>query len=408
MSDQPEAEDPPKDDVEGTAEDAIGAAADLSQDASEQAGGEDEASDRGVGAFDTGGTAEEAPPSQTVAEEGGDAGDGKSAQAPASVDGDGAESGAADAGAGQASTPAAAHSKPKGNQRKARGRGGFPSALEELNLKVTPRGIVVPESRKMVLTRRREAREMGWLVGIEPAPRPAALTDSDRPRKKKKTSAPGVTLDELQSDLFHAAFTGDCDACCEAIAAGVDINVQTKADQDGIGSGGTALHVAATRGHEAVIAALLGAKADPSIVSNRKESPLDLAMKGGHVQAVQVLAGSGAMPLDAETKAKMMRQAPQWDHGRTRRQLHSALSHGCGGKGRPPARRQLSRGDSDDVKADKLEDADDDVKQEHYSGVAEADLRSQEKGSQGKGKRGKKGGKGKKGGGGKGKKGGGG
>lgn len=108
-----------------------------------------------------------------------------------------------------------------------------------------------------------------------------------------------VQLDDVESELFYGSHQGSVQACAQAVAKGADVNVRTKADLDGVGIGATALHVAAFRGHEDVVTALLRAKADAVATTGRGEMPLQLATRMGHVEVVKVLRAAGAAPQHA-------------------------------------------------------------------------------------------------------------
>lgn len=227
---------------------------------------------------------------------------------------------------------------------------GFPSVLGELNLKVNSKGIVLPESRRAFLQRRHVARALDtipkWALawGPEAAFRGAerdkagikrpqlSLEDVDRKKKKgeakraKKFGSKLQVLDDLGSELFRHAFAGDAEACREVIDDGADVNARTNADIDGIGLGGTALHVAAARGHEEAVAVLLASGADAAILSNRGEAPVQLATRHGQVGIVAMLASCGAAPPDAEGALRLLDKAPSWDD-RKRRLLHGALKN---------------------------------------------------------------------------------
>src|SRR5262249_29852669 len=71
----------------------------------------------------------------------------------------------------------------------------------------------------------------------------------------------------------------------------------------------TALHVAAAQGHKALVELLLEHKADinaktsADTFGDRLLTPLQLALKGGHVEVVQLLRHTGALPKIDGTKA---------------------------------------------------------------------------------------------------------
>lgn len=200
-------------------------------------------------------------------------------------------------------------------------RASFPSILGELNLKVVEKGILLPESRKTFFRRRSQLRQNSLLAAPSAV---AAIADGDRARKRKPGRSVGVQLEELESDLFHCAFTGDGDRCHSAIRAGADVNVRTNADLDGVGTGATALHVAAARGFEDVVEQLLQAGADPTAISGRGEGPIQVAARMGHINIVKILRQIGAHPMDDAGNKKLIQSAPSWDD-RKRRKLQSLL-----------------------------------------------------------------------------------
>ena len=88
--------------------------------------------------------------------------------------------------------------------------------------------------------------------------------------------------------LIAAAQNGHTDICGLLLAHGSDVN-EVKLDTKG-----TALHLAAIRGHEAVVEALLswGAIVDPQ--NHGGATPLYLACQEGHLACVRALLKAGA------------------------------------------------------------------------------------------------------------------
>jgi len=264
-----------------------------------------------------------------------------------------------------------------GSSRKNTRGGALPNILTELGFKATPKGFQCPESYKRQKMRRaeqRRAREESGLVAVEDWRPPVALTAGNHDgRLQKKKGKVGVLLDDEGAALFHAAVHGDDDACRAAINTGVNVNVQTNADLDGVGTGATALHVAAARGHVKVIAELLSATADPNSVSGRGEAPIQLATRMGHVDVVMLLKEVGATPMDAEGAMRLLNSAPSWSH-KKRKQMHSALAthegdvwghrrdnrHGrhAGGKGGKSGGHRGKKGGGKGRKEGRTEDAD--------------------------------------------------
>mmetsp|Transcript_17521 Transcript_17521/g.32967 ORF Transcript_17521/g.32967 Transcript_17521/m.32967 type:complete len:355 (-) Transcript_17521:8-1072(-) len=204
-------------------------------------------------------------------------------------------------------------------------RRAFPNLLAELGMKVTSKGVLLPESRKTQLRRRREARELAIASGQELQ----MIVPSAAAKRKAKNRADrkpaGVQLDDVESELFYGAHQGSVAACSSAVAKGADVNVRTKADLDGVGTGATALHVAAVRGHEDVVAALLRAGSDPLSVTGRGESPIQLATRMGHVDVVKVLRSSGGAPNHVEGVSQLLNKAPPSWRDTQRKKLRKAL-----------------------------------------------------------------------------------
>jgi len=204
-------------------------------------------------------------------------------------------------------------------------RSTTPSLLKELGMKVTTNGVLLPESRKTLLRRRRETRQAALANEVPPG---AIVGGQSALAKRKRggNEATPVLLDEVESDLFYGAHQGSVSVCAAAVAKGVDVNVRTKADLDGVGIGASALHVAAVRGHEDVAAALLHVKADAMAMTGRGETPVQLATRMGHVEVVKVLRTAGAAPQHAEGVLQLMSSAPSnWRDGQ-RKKLRRALA----------------------------------------------------------------------------------
>lgn len=212
----------------------------------------------------------------------------------------------------------------------------FPSILGELGLKVTPRGVLLPESRRSQLARYREARE----TGLIPYKAPETTLDTNGAGKKnkkrsRKERTTGVPLSDAAAALFHGAHNGDADEVMEVLEAGleVDVNVRTNADMDGLGTGATALHVAAMRGHEDVVSCLLQGRADANLMTGRGELALQLATRSGHLGVVRVLSCETSCAT-AEGALQLLKSAPRWKNDRTQKKLHAALVGSASGKGK--------------------------------------------------------------------------
>merc|ERR1711924_70712 len=128
--------------------------------------------------------------------------------------------------------------------------------------------------------------------------------------------------------------SGDGPGCRGAIVGGADANrVLKKADLDGIGSGGSPLHIASMRGHDAVASLLLAHKADPNATTNRGETPVHLASRNGHVGVVKLLIAHGASSTQTDKHGMLpIARAPSWSD-KKRRQLNYVLNPGSHGKG---------------------------------------------------------------------------
>merc|ERR1711879_669448 len=84
------------------------------------------------------------------------------------------------------------------------------------------------------------------------------------------------------------------------------------------------------------------------------------------------LSASGAAPPDAEATMRLMQQAPQWDHGRKRKELQAALMpHRGFGKGSKKSSWQRSsewNAGNDDI--EQKEEAEDDEDEKCSSMIA--------------------------------------
>ncbi|CAE7944145.1 Ank2 [Symbiodinium sp. KB8] len=202
-----------------------------------------------------------------------------------------------------------------------------PNLLAELGLKVTTKGVLLPESRKTLLRRRRENRELALANGQAPQVLCLSAAAKRKARNRAERKPPGVLLDDVESELFYGAHQGSVASCTKAVAKGADVNVRTKADLDGVGTGASALHVAAVRGHEDVVAALLHAGSDPLAQTGRGETPVQLATRMGHVEVVKVLRSSGGTPTHVEGVSQLLTKAPPSWRDAQRKKLRKALDN---------------------------------------------------------------------------------
>lgn len=97
------------------------------------------------------------------------------------------------------------------------------------------------------------------------------------------------------SALHMAAIWGDRDLVLDLVGK-VPVNVRNQWQS-------TALHLAAERGHFAVVEALVVAKADMCAIDNGRETPLNLATKRGHQQVIRLL---GPRTLQQQEKMKVL------------------------------------------------------------------------------------------------------
>ncbi|CAE7705957.1 ASZ1, partial [Symbiodinium pilosum] len=112
-------------------------------------------------------------------------------------------------------------------------RKGLPNLLAELGLKVTSKGVLLPESRKTLLRRRRENREHALANGQAPQVLCLSAAAKRKARNRAERKPAGVQLDDVESELFYGAHQGSVASCTNAVSKGVDVNVRTKADLDG-------------------------------------------------------------------------------------------------------------------------------------------------------------------------------
>ncbi|KAH3864406.1 ankyrin-3-like [Dreissena polymorpha] len=95
------------------------------------------------------------------------------------------------------------------------------------------------------------------------------------------------TADQPHLDLLHAAHGGDLTALRACLASeGMDINFTNK-------SGQSALHLACSAGHQAIVQELLKAKADMTLISQKGNAAIHLACFHGYKEIVELLLDNG-------------------------------------------------------------------------------------------------------------------
>jgi len=280
------------------------------------------------------------------AAESGDALTAAEARAVAEADTVASSSGTAHTGGADAPAAAPDVGRPKGGGKRKQEKRKFPSVLGELQLTVTAHGLAMPESRKNYLMRRREACELGIIPWMAPRLEDETKMSKKQLSKRNKMQSRGVLLDEAESDLFHAAFSDDLGLCCEVIRDGVDINVRSNADMDGIGTSACALHIAAVRGHVDIVTALLEAGADATLASGRGETPIQLATRSGCVDVVRMLRSVGAGPTGAEGALRLLDKAPAGYNDVHKKRMFTAIAADTWSNAAPPQRR-ARRADGD-------------------------------------------------------------
>jgi len=73
------------------------------------------------------------------------------------------------------------------------------------------------------------------------------------------------------------------------IQAGADVNAKARGSDEGEGAGWTALMVAALYGHEDVVSGLLSAGADAGLTNDDRQTALDIATSQGHEAVIRQL-----------------------------------------------------------------------------------------------------------------------
>ncbi|KAF0920367.1 hypothetical protein E2562_034829 [Oryza meyeriana var. granulata] len=86
--------------------------------------------------------------------------------------------------------------------------------------------------------------------------------------------------------LHWAAYNGDCELAKLLLLRGADVGAANPR--------GTALHVAAARGHPAVVSVLLDHGADPNKIANYVFTPLVSSLLGGSLECMKLLIRAGA------------------------------------------------------------------------------------------------------------------
>jgi ankyrin repeat protein len=96
--------------------------------------------------------------------------------------------------------------------------------------------------------------------------------------------------------LHDAARTGDLQWLDAVLESGLSANHRGDPPE---GEGWTALHIASNRGHDAIVARLLSAGADPNSATGCSgRTPLELACRAQHRGCAELLVRGGAHPTD--------------------------------------------------------------------------------------------------------------
>ena len=88
-------------------------------------------------------------------------------------------------------------------------------------------------------------------------------------------------------DIWEAARTGNIEAVKQHLAAGTDVNAKSV-------SGGTALHMAAWKGHKYLAELLIAKGADVNAYADNHATVLHQAATGGHKEIIELLIAEGA------------------------------------------------------------------------------------------------------------------
>lgn len=107
-------------------------------------------------------------------------------------------------------------------------------------------------------------------------------------------------LDAEDKTLFDWAKEGNVDRVRRLLASSPDPRALLEASEPDSG-GLTVLHVAADRGHVALVSALVGEfGADVNARDDERQTPLHYASSVGHAEVVEVLCAAAGACLDAE------------------------------------------------------------------------------------------------------------
>lgn len=123
-----------------------------------------------------------------------------------------------------------------------------------------------------------------------------AAVPACRPNAEHRSASPSNLEQNSVDRLQEALVSGDIEAVRRYIAAGGDLEVRLNVGRaDG---GQTPLHIAAGRGHVALVRMLLEAGADPNALSTSGNTPLSRAICGPDhgPQTVELLLAHGADP----------------------------------------------------------------------------------------------------------------
>eukprot|EP00127_Corallochytrium_limacisporum_P006196 Clim_evm13s221 gene=Clim_evmTU13s221 len=122
----------------------------------------------------------------------------------------------------------------------------------------------------------------------------------DRPKIPKVLSSPAEDR-EAVSKLLYAVVEGDTDAITRLLQAGTDVMASDY-------SGNTALHIASLKGRLEVARLLLDNRADPHILNDDGESPLDICLRLRRGEIVGLFKSQGLEIVVSQAPLQLSRQ----------------------------------------------------------------------------------------------------